>query len=528
MIVACQKRGTASSASSANASACRAAERVLSWNVRGPGRPAGPPWARGNPAPGPGRPSWATRAAQGRAGASGPAGPAGPGRRRRDPLARQARPPQGPGPQGRPDPCRSPRSTGRPARGSTARPARSTSSRRRRTSSSSTAPAAAALRLRRLPGRGSRHQRGRLRPGRDGRRRLRRAEEHRRRGGHPRRDRGRARERRRRRGVRRVALTGSLAAGAYLVVPVEMQNGAPDGVALIDTATKALLDALSYEGEIHAATIDGQVYDLVEGTPLPATVADSNTVDGSLSRLPDGDGHERRRRRLGVHDDEDPGGRERRVPVALRASRARPSAPGAGALAPLEPLLELRELTLEIAVALPPLGREARRPRAPPRSRTRARPRGGSPRTGTLDASSAMSSNASSSPSSASQRWSSRMPGLSTTMPPPGRSTSSRRVVVCRPEPSSPRCPFARSSSPTSTFTSVDLPTPEGPRSAPVTPGPAGAREPRRARGRYGTRPRDGHRPPISPTSAATRSGSGSRSAFVSRITGARRSPRRA
>jgi len=86
----------------------------------------------------------------------------------------------------------------------------------------------------------------------------------------------------------RVALTGSLATGAHLVVPVEMQNGAPDGVALIDTATKALLDTLSYEGEIHAATIDGQVYDLVEGTPLAASVADSNSVDGSLSRLPDG------------------------------------------------------------------------------------------------------------------------------------------------------------------------------------------------------------------------------------------------
>jgi hypothetical protein len=69
---------------------------------------------------------------------------------------------------------------------------------------------------------------------------------------------------------------------------MEAQNGAPDGVALIDTGTKALHDALSYEGEIHSATIDGQTYDLVEGTPLPATVVDSNTVDGSLSRLPDG------------------------------------------------------------------------------------------------------------------------------------------------------------------------------------------------------------------------------------------------
>ena len=58
-------------------------------------------------------------------------------------------------------------------------------------------------------------------------------------------------------------------------------------MALIDTASKALLDALSYEGEIATATIDGQSYDLVEGTALDAAVADSNTVDGSLSRIPD-------------------------------------------------------------------------------------------------------------------------------------------------------------------------------------------------------------------------------------------------
>ena len=84
----------------------------------------------------------------------------------------------------------------------------------------------------------------------------------------------------------RVPLTGSLAAGAYLQVDIEAQNGAPDGVALIDTASKALLDAFSYEGEVTAATIDGQAYNLVEGTALAATVVDSNTVDGSLSRIP--------------------------------------------------------------------------------------------------------------------------------------------------------------------------------------------------------------------------------------------------
>jgi len=85
----------------------------------------------------------------------------------------------------------------------------------------------------------------------------------------------------------RVALTGSLAAGAYLQVDIEAQNGAPDGVALIDTGSHALLDALSYEGAITAATVDGQAYNLVEGTALADTVVDSNTVDGSLSRIPD-------------------------------------------------------------------------------------------------------------------------------------------------------------------------------------------------------------------------------------------------
>lgn len=83
-------------------------------------------------------------------------------------------------------------------------------------------------------------------------------------------------------------LSGTLAAGAYLVVDVDPQNGAPDGVALVDTSASDLLDALSYEGEIRTATIGGTTYDLVEGTALAPTVADSNTVDGSLARLPNG------------------------------------------------------------------------------------------------------------------------------------------------------------------------------------------------------------------------------------------------
>jgi hypothetical protein len=84
----------------------------------------------------------------------------------------------------------------------------------------------------------------------------------------------------------RVALTGTLAAGGHLDVAIELQNGAPDGLALLDGST--LLDALAYEGPITAATIGGQTYNLVEGTVLPSIVEDSNTVAGSLIRNPDG------------------------------------------------------------------------------------------------------------------------------------------------------------------------------------------------------------------------------------------------
>ena len=86
----------------------------------------------------------------------------------------------------------------------------------------------------------------------------------------------------------REPLTGTLAPGAHLAIAIELQNGAPDGLALVDTAASALLDAFSYEGAITAATIGGATFSLVEGTALPDTVADSNTVAGSLIRNPDG------------------------------------------------------------------------------------------------------------------------------------------------------------------------------------------------------------------------------------------------
>jgi hypothetical protein len=87
---------------------------------------------------------------------------------------------------------------------------------------------------------------------------------------------------------RRLALTGTLASGGHFAWDTDPQNGTPDGVALVNTATGTLLDALSYEGEIAAAVIDGVTFNLVEGTVLPAEVADSNTIEGSLSRIPDG------------------------------------------------------------------------------------------------------------------------------------------------------------------------------------------------------------------------------------------------
>jgi hypothetical protein len=87
---------------------------------------------------------------------------------------------------------------------------------------------------------------------------------------------------------RREALTGTLEPGGYLVIPGDAQNGAPDGIALIDADDGALLDALSYEGAMRAAVIGGRTYSLVEGTMLPETVVDSNTAAGSLSRIPDG------------------------------------------------------------------------------------------------------------------------------------------------------------------------------------------------------------------------------------------------
>jgi hypothetical protein len=103
--------------------------------------------------------------------------------------------------------------------------------------------------------------------------------------------------------------SGSLASGHYLVIagpgvsvpgtatkldPVwsqdQIQNGAPDGIVLIDSVTHTVLDAFSYEGSVTAVTIldfPGPV-SLVEGTALDAALADSNTAARSMCRNPNG------------------------------------------------------------------------------------------------------------------------------------------------------------------------------------------------------------------------------------------------
>jgi hypothetical protein len=108
----------------------------------------------------------------------------------------------------------------------------------------------------------------------------------------------------------RVNLNGALAGGQYLVVAStnlttiaagarvirfdagenDVQNGSPDGIGLINVSAKTIMDAFSYEGAMTAANIVGfpGTYSLVEGTPLSTSVADSNSVVGSLARLPDG------------------------------------------------------------------------------------------------------------------------------------------------------------------------------------------------------------------------------------------------
>ena len=70
----------------------------------------------------------------------------------------------------------------------------------------------------------------------------------------------------------------------------EIQNGGPDGVALVDTVKGGVVDAISYEGSITAANVSGlpAPINLVEGTALDSATADSTTATATLCRLPNG------------------------------------------------------------------------------------------------------------------------------------------------------------------------------------------------------------------------------------------------
>ena len=85
-----------------------------------------------------------------------------------------------------------------------------------------------------------------------------------------------------------VALGGALTLD-FAVASNAVQNGAPDAVALVNTSTMTLVDALSYEGSITMAVIPGVgTVSLVEGNALSAGVADSNAMQASLCRVPNG------------------------------------------------------------------------------------------------------------------------------------------------------------------------------------------------------------------------------------------------
>ena len=102
------------------------------------------------------------------------------------------------------------------------------------------------------------------------------------------------------------ARTSPCRASALKLDPVwtqdQIQNGAPDGLAVIDSVTHTVIDALSYEGSITAATIPDfpAPVSLVEGTALPTAVADSNTVHALAVPVAERQRHEQRRDRLGV------------------------------------------------------------------------------------------------------------------------------------------------------------------------------------------------------------------------------------
>ncbi|MHB8874748.1 MAG: beta strand repeat-containing protein [Myxococcaceae bacterium] len=79
------------------------------------------------------------------------------------------------------------------------------------------------------------------------------------------------------------ALSITLSAAGNLI-----QNGTIEAVGLYDSAQDTLLDSLSYEGAVGPVTLGTAALTFQEGAGSTATLADSNTVAGSLSRNPNG------------------------------------------------------------------------------------------------------------------------------------------------------------------------------------------------------------------------------------------------
>jgi hypothetical protein len=72
-----------------------------------------------------------------------------------------------------------------------------------------------------------------------------------------------------------------------------IQNGAPDGVALVNTTSTQVIDVLSYAGSMTMANLGAPfgVVSLVEGTALPAVTVDDGLSAKSLNRKPNGLDH---------------------------------------------------------------------------------------------------------------------------------------------------------------------------------------------------------------------------------------------
>jgi len=102
---------------------------------------------------------------------------------------------------------------------------------------------------------------------------------------------------------------GTLAAGSWLVVAGSrvsvpptarkltpagweltnrIQNGPNDAVLLFDTIGKRVIDAVSYNGVLHRALLAGETAELDATEGAAGAPADSNSVVGSISRIPSG------------------------------------------------------------------------------------------------------------------------------------------------------------------------------------------------------------------------------------------------